>query len=128
VFSLPASVWTMTILAIVMTTKHYVADFLFQNAWIARGKECACGWFLPLTTHVLGHAILTLLIAFAVAPRLWWLALVDFAVHFTIDRGKGLMCRGRWTPADKAFWWILGLDQYLHQLTNILIAAALLTL
>jgi hypothetical protein len=119
----------LAVLAAVMATKHYVADFLFQTNWIARGKDCPAGWVRPLLVHVLGHAVLTLLIALVVAPRLWWLALVDFAIHFTVDRGKGLICQlTRWTPQDKRFWWLLGLDQYLHQLTNILIAYWLLTL
>jgi hypothetical protein len=124
-----APVWTMALLSIVMATKHYIADFLLQTNWIARGKDCACGWFVPLLTHVLGHTVLMLAIALVVAPRLWWLALVDFAVHFLIDRGKGLICRASGVgPTDRAFWWLLGLDQYLHQVTNVLLAAALLAL
>jgi hypothetical protein len=122
-----ATIWMMALLAIVMATKHYIADFLFQTKWIAHGKECARGWFMPLLTHVLGHAALTLAIALVVAPRLWWLALADFAIHFVIDRGKGLLCRSAHLgPDDKTFWLLLGFDQYLHQITNILIAAALM--
>jgi hypothetical protein len=36
-----ATIWMMALLAIVMATKHYIADFLFQTKWIAHGKECA---------------------------------------------------------------------------------------
>jgi hypothetical protein len=114
----------MTLLSAVMATKHYVADFLFQTNWMARGKECSRHWLMPLLVHVLWHAGLTLGIALVVAPRLWWFALVDFVIHFTIDRAKGLVCHwGAWTPDDKKFWWLLGLDQYFHQLTNIGLAA-----
>jgi hypothetical protein len=129
VFSTLAPVWTMALLSIVMATKHYIADFLLQTNWIARGKDCPDKWFLPLLTHVMGHAVLTLLVALVVAPRLWWLALVDFAIHFLVDRGKGLVCLANSVgPKDRAFWWVLGFDQYLHQVTNIMIAAALLSL
>jgi hypothetical protein len=124
--SLSAPVWAMTLLAVLMATKHYVADFLLQTNWIARGKECRSGWLLPLLAHVFCHAGLTLAIALAVAPRLWWLAAVDFGVHFLVDRSKAILGHlGRWTPGDKTFWWLLGFDQYLHQVTNVAIAAVL---
>jgi hypothetical protein len=115
----------MTFLAVVMATKHYIADFLLQTNWIAHGKECRSGWFLPLLAHVVCHAGLTLLLALALAPRLWWLSLVDLAVHFVIDRGKAVVGQiGQWTPQDEKFWWLLGFDQYLHQVTNLALAAA----
>jgi hypothetical protein len=120
-----APVWAMTFLAILMATKHYIADFLLQTNWIARGKECRSGWLLPLAVHVLCHAGLTLAITLALAPRLWWLAPLDLAVHFAIDRGKTIVGQlGRWTPGDEKFWWLLGFDQYLHQVTNVALAAA----
>jgi hypothetical protein len=110
-----------------MATKHYIADFLLQTNWIARGKECRSGWLLPLAVHVLCHAGLTLAITLALAPRLWWLAPLDLAVHFAIDRGKTIVGQlGRWTPGDEKFWWLLGFDQYLHQVTNVALAAAFL--
>jgi hypothetical protein len=123
--SVSAPVWAMLLVAVLVATKHYIADFLLQTNWMARGKECRSGWLLPLTSHVLCHAGLTLVIALGIAPRLWWLALVDFGVHFGIDRGKALLGQlGRWTPADEKFWWLLGFDQYLHQLTNVTLGAA----
>ncbi|WP_232630870.1 DUF3307 domain-containing protein [Methylobacterium sp. Leaf118] len=131
--SLPASDLTpllpVLLLAAVMALKHYVADFLFQTNAIARGKERRHGWARPLALHVLGHAGLTLLIALAVAPRLWWLALADFGIHFAVDRTKTVLGRiGGWTQQDVRFWWLVGFDQFLHQLTNLGLAAALVTL
>jgi hypothetical protein len=109
--------------------KHYVADFLLQTGWMARGKDRPGGWLGPLLgPHRLpcgAHARLAL----ALAPHLWWLALVDAALHFGIDRSKSLLARsGGWQPAQCQFWWVLGFDQLLHQLTNIGIATALLLL
>ncbi len=123
----PAAVLATAALVALFALKHVVADFLLQTDWIARGKESRRGWLLPLCAHVLCHAALTLLIALALAPRLWWLALVDFAIHIAIDRVKTLTSRwGPCRPGQPRFWWLIGLDQFLHQITNIGLAAAIL--
>lgn len=122
-------IWAMALLTAAFTVKHYVADFLLQTNWMACGKDRRTGWALPLLAHAGWHAALALAIALAVAPRLWWLAAVDFAIHFGVDRSKTLLGRwGAWTQADCRYWWLFGLDQFLHQLTNIGLSAALLTL
>ena len=108
------------------TVKHVLADFVLQSNWMARGKEAASAWFVPLMAHVACHAALTLLIALAVRPSLWWLALVDLAVHAAVDRGKALFAlRVGWRMDQPQFWWLLGIDQGLHQLTNVGLATAL---
>ena len=116
---------TFCALLLVMAFKHYVADFMLQTNWIAHGKERTEGWAAPLAVHVLCHAGLTLLIALVIAPRLWWLALVEIVVHGVIDHAKTTIAnRGGWTPGQLQFWWLLGFDQFLHQATNIALAAA----
>jgi hypothetical protein len=120
---------TLAMLTAVFSLKHFLADFVLQTAWIAYGKDCRYGWFRPLAAHVTIHAAMTTAIALVVSPRLWWLALVDFAVHFTVDRGKSLIGRwGCWTQHDARYWWLLGFDQLMHQLTNIGLALALIVL
>ena len=112
-----------------MTLKHYAADFLLQTGWMARGKERPDGWLAPLAVHVLCHAGITLVIALLVAPRLWWLALIDLALHAVIDHGKTLISRrGGWDTQRAEFWWLMGFDQLLHQITNIGLAAAFFVL
>ncbi len=114
---------------LVLTLKHFIADFLLQTNWIARGKERREGWLAPLAVHVLIHAAFTLAIALAIAPRLWWLALVDFVIHSCVDRGKSLTLQwGRWDTTRALFWHLLGFDQFLHQVTNIGLAIALVAL
>lgn len=127
--SLAVPLLPFLLLAAGLALKHVVADFLLQTGWIARGKERRQGWLGPLCLHALGHAGLTLLIALVVAPRLWWLALADFAIHFAVDRAKSVLGhRGGWGAEDVRFWWLIGFDQFLHQLTNLGIAAALVAL
>jgi hypothetical protein len=116
-------------LSAAFAVKHLAADFLLQTNGMARGKERRHGWLVPLLAHLACHGILTLLILLCVAPRLWWLAGVDVAIHGAIDRCKSLAAqRGGWRPDQPQFWWLLGLDQGLHQLTNIGLATALVLL
>lgn len=109
--------------------KHLAADFLLQTNAMARGKERSRGWLVPFLSHLAWHGGSTLALVLAVAPRLWWLAGVDVAVHGVIDRCKTLAAhRGGWRPDQPQFWWLLGLDQCLHQVTNIGLATALMLL
>lgn len=117
------------VVLLVMALKHFVADFVLQTHWIAHGKERCEGWLAPLAVHALCHAALTLCIALLAAPHLWWLALVDFVVHAAIDRSKTLIAqRGGWGVNEAGFWWLLGADQFLHQVTNVAIVVALFVL
>jgi hypothetical protein len=119
-----AAIWPFVAVSLIFALKHFLADFVLQTSWIAHGKEARAGWLAPLATHAGVHAGMTLAITLSAAPRLWWLAAVDFAVHFVIDRGKTLVGRiGCWTNQDARYWWLLGFDQLLHQITNVLLAA-----
>lgn len=118
-----AHVLALGILSIALAAKHYVADFVLQTEWIARGKERADGWGLPLLVHAGEHAVGTLLIVSLVQLDLWWLALADFVVHGAVDRGKALLSlRLRLPVSNPRFWWLLGFDQFLHHVTNTVLA------
>lgn len=115
------------ILMTVMAIKHFCADFLFQTAAIARGKAAQRRWLAPLLLHALGHATLTLVVALLAFPRLWWVAAVEFVVHAGIDRAKVIAGnRARIDTSMTAYWWLLGFDQMLHQLTNVAIVGIFL--
>ncbi len=121
--------WTAAALASAMALKHFLADFVLQSGWMVRGKEQACGWGGPLLAHAGCHAFITFVIAMAVAPRLWWVAAADLAVHATIDRAKSVVARrGGLAPEQAAFWRLLGFDQFLHNLTGVGLVLALLVL
>jgi hypothetical protein len=123
------AIWTMALLAAVFSLKHFFADFVLQTRWIALGKDRCVDWLAPLAAHVAIHAGLTLVIALIVAPRLWWLALIDLTVHFAIDRGKSVAGRlGGCSPEEARYWWLFGFDQLLHQFTNLGLALALMVL
>jgi len=104
---------------LILTVKHVVADFFLQTTWMARGKDAASGWLLPLTVHCLVHGVIATLLFAVLVPRLWFLGPLDFVVHFCIDRAKGF-CVARFgiNQEHQWFWWLIGIDQALHHVTD----------
>ena len=93
------------------------------------GKFKKEGWELPLTAHAGVHFLGTLIIGLFFAPIQIVLAcaLLDFGVHFVVDKIKVEASRS--TDHSKAnFWWYLGIDQMAHHLTHYLIIAILVLL
>jgi len=71
---------------LVLTVKHIIADFVLQNSWMAIGKDQKRGWALPLLAHCLVHLAVATALILMIAPRFWFVALVDFAIHIAVDR------------------------------------------
>jgi hypothetical protein len=119
---------TIFILFSVYQVKHFLADYLFQHNYML--KKIRPGWdfIWPLGLHCSVHAVMTLLIVICVRVELWWLALLDFLIHFLMDRFRsGPNYLGRFNDINKSiFWWILGMDQMIHHLTHIAIVWLLL--
>ena len=78
---------------LLLTAKHIIADFMLQNAWMAIGKDQKTGWALPLLAHCLVHLAVALVLILIVAPKFWFVAFIDFAIHITVDRLKGFAPR-----------------------------------
>ena len=141
------------ILLIIYQVKHLVADYPLQNRYML-GKFKSSGWVLPLSTHCLVHAVFTLVITYVYICSgpitedrvylIWQLPLLDFTLHFIMDRVKASpSLLGRFKalskdqmlagPSKKAlrsntlFWYSLGLDQMVHHLTHYLIIYILVT-
>jgi hypothetical protein len=111
---------------VVFQFKHLLADFLLQTSWMAQGKEKPRGWVSPLVAHAGVHGILTAAIFAVAAPVFAWLGLIDFIVHFAIDRAKGLLSREFDADTTKtSFWWLIGIDQALHHLTHLVFAVVI---
>jgi Protein of unknown function (DUF3307) len=104
---------------LVLTFKHIIADFVLQNSWMALGKDQKIGWALPLLAHCLVHLAVALALILAIAPRFWFLAVIDFVIHIVVDRAKGLVAsRFDVTVEHPWFWTLIGVDQALHHLTG----------
>ena len=104
---------------LLLTVKHVIADFVLQNSWMAIGKDQKTGWFLPLLAHCLVHLAVAMALILVVAPRFWFVALIDFAIHITIDRIKGIFASSFGVQQEHPwFWTLIGVDQALHHLTG----------
>jgi hypothetical protein len=116
-------------LLVVYQFKHFIADFPLQREYMLRKVSPHWDFVLPLSLHSGVHAVLTLAIVLTVQPSLWWLAIFDFAVHFTMDRIKsGPRYLGRFNDRSKpGFWNSLGFDQMVHHLTHYWIIWSLVT-
>ena len=104
---------------LLLTAKHIVADFFLQNSWMAIGKDQKTGWALPLLAHCLVHLAVALLLILIVAPKFWFVAFIDFAIHITVDRAKGFVTSHFGVNQEHPwFWSLIGVDQALHHLTG----------
>ena len=102
--------------------KQLICDFFLQTSWMAltKVKPVDQGCLKALAAHAGIHATATLLLALTFAPNLWWLGPLDFIIHGTIDRIKGVITeKAGWTYKDGAFWWAFGIDQEMHNLTHL---------
>jgi hypothetical protein len=105
------------ILYLSFRAKQYICDFLLQTRWMALEK--GRNW-KALSAHAGIHAGGTLALMLVFAPHFWWLAVVDFAVHGTIDKLKAVFTERQQIGYEhKGFWWAIGIDQELHNLTHL---------
>ncbi len=102
-----------------LVTKHCIVDFPLQTKfqYSNKGTYGHPGGILHAGLHGLG----TYLCLFAFTPIAVWMAFVDAVVHYHIDWAKmNLNSRLGWgANTHELFWWLLGLDQYLHYITYI---------
>ena len=89
------------------TVKHVIADFVLQTSWMALGKDDKTGWALPLLAHCLVHLAVAMAVIWIIAPRFWFLAFVDFVIHITVDRAKGLCSSTFDVTQDHPWFWTL---------------------
>lgn len=75
------------LLLILFQVKHFLADFPLQSQYML-GKFKPTDWVMPLAAHCSVHFAFTLCIMMYFAPAFWWLAFIDFVIHFIMDRIK----------------------------------------
>ncbi len=111
-------------LLIFFQIKHFIADFVLQNVWMLQKSRADWDFVPPLAIHCGVHAGMSLAVILYLNPMFWWLAVLDFLVHFTMDRIKaGPRYLGRYHDVrSKAFWVTFGIDQMVHHMTHLYIA------
>jgi hypothetical protein len=108
----------LLILALLFT-KHFIVDFPLQTKyqWSNKGTYGHPGGALHALLHYFGTFLV--LIWFGPIHTAIILAFADGVIHYHIDWAKmNLNAKMQWGPnTHEQFWWLLGLDQYLHALT-----------
>lgn len=121
-----SSIEVLTLL-LLLFTKHMLVDFPLQTPYqfLNKGTYGHPGGILHSGYHALATFLIVMLFnpVFAVM-----IAVVDFTVHYHVDWAKvQLNDKYHWKPdTHKEFWWLLGIDQYLHALTYFAITYILM--
>lgn len=111
----------MSTLAIAFVAKHFVCDFLLQSSYQLDNKSRYAHPGALLHAGLHGVATWLICAMFGIPA---WLAGADAVIHLQIDWAKARLGDYlRLTPRDSGFWRLFGLDQFLHYLTYIWIAA-----
>ena len=113
----------------ILQVKQFAADFPLQNRYMLQKTRSDWSFIPPLALHCAIHAAITLFIVALILPKLWWLAIVDFFLHFTMDRIKaGPRYLGRFRDTNSVrFWMSFGFDQMVHHMTHYWIIWMLIT-
>lgn len=112
------------ILLSALFTKHLFLDFVYQPLYQFQNKGTYghLGGILHAGQHILGTSII---LVFFVKSWFVILALLlgEFIIHYHMDWFKMWYNKLKgYTPNTYRFWLWLGIDQYIHSLTYILIA------
>jgi hypothetical protein len=105
----------------ILQVKHFVGDFVFQTDRMVAEKG------IYGARHGIYHSLIqsagTFLAFFWIHPAIGVVAaFLDFLAHYHIDWAKiNINKKYNYTPADRKFWFWLGLDQLAHQLTYIVL-------
>jgi hypothetical protein len=114
---------TALMVMFLLLTKHYICDFVLQSfpwMYLNKGTYGHPGGI----THVMVHLIGSMGILFPVfgpMPIVLWVVLAEMFAHYHIDWAKVKYCAYRkWGPMTSSeYWWILGFDQWLHNMCYI---------
>jgi len=89
------------IILILLKIKHFICDYICQTPYMLGKFKPDWDFIPPLMAHVGTHGIFTFLLCWWINPTVWWLAFVDMASHFIIDRVKaGPKYLGRYKALD----------------------------
>ena len=106
---------------LLLQVKHFLADFVWQTNRMVVEKG------VYGARHGIYHSLIqaagTFLAFVWMHPVIGFAtALVDFIAHYHIDWAKiNINKKYNYTPADKKFWFWLGLDQLAHQITYVIL-------
>lgn len=119
----------MLYLLIALQVKHFVCDFPLQGPYqyLNKGTYGHAGGLLHSFIHQVGTLCVFLILiprpasTEALTIRIAVILFVEFLAHYHIDWAKmNINKHMNWKPnTSEQFWWLLGFDQLLHQLTYV---------
>jgi len=108
------------ILIALLFTKHFWVDFPLQTKfqWSNKGTYGHVGGILHAAFHGMGTWCC---FAWYAPEAAIYLSFLDAVIHYNIDWAKmNLNAKMGWGPnTHEQFWWLLGLDQFLHAMTYV---------
>lgn len=110
----------LLVLLILFITKHFAIDFLCQTEYQWSNKHIwgHPGGIIHAGLHMLGTSVILLTTPYLTYDMAIVLGMCDGIIHYHIDYLKmNINIRTKWTPNTPQFWWLTGLDQFLHYLT-----------
>lgn len=120
-----AGPFAVLLLVGLLQLKHLVCDGSLQTRSMIAGKGTygAAGGLVHAGIHGIGSLVVLAGFGFSL-----WLAVLLAAAeavsHYHIDFAKERLVRAAgWTPREGLFWWALGFDQWLHQVTYLALVA-----
>jgi hypothetical protein len=114
---------------LILLIKHLVFDFFLQTAYQYKNKGIYGhpGGILHAGLHIFGTSFLFLFVYPGVGLAAQIL-IGEFIVHYHIDWTKEQIVKRMQLATDNAgFWWVLGVDQFLHGATYIVIVWVVLS-
>lgn len=114
------SLISILVLYLAFRVKQLVCDFFLSYLTVTKDLPFSQGGVKALSLHAGIHASFTLLVVIVLAAQFWWLAIVDFLIHFLIDKCKAVIVhKMQWTYKDSLYWAAFGIDQEAHNLTHL---------
>ena len=102
--------------------KHLITDFFLQSPYILDNRKTY--GHLGGILHVAIHGAGSIAVFWIMGTSLWAMiaiVIVEVLVHYHLDWAKdNFVARKELTTSDNLFWYALGVDQALHQLTYVL--------
>lgn len=114
----------------VLQVKHLICDFFLQtsNQIENKGTYGHPGGLIHAGIHAIGTVPVFLVYPVPVTVAIIIL-IAEFLAHYHIDWLKNVIgAHFGWTTRDKKYWWAMGVDQFLHQITYLVMVAVLMVI
>lgn len=117
--AIESAFFTLVSLGLLLNLKHFIAEYILQTPHIAGGKirYGSVNSFIHIFHHAFGTMVTGLILKFNLVLILG-LVIVESIIHYHVDWAVAHF--GAHSYKDKKYWQWLGIEQFMHQQTFIL--------